>query len=381
LNRTPNAFDTEEMAAAWLVRLDVDTSEVALASWQQWLREDARHHAAFVRVEQGWRQAECLKSLRPLDWVVRADLLDAFPEMGRSEAAAGAGPSGGVGSPRMSSGLRLSRWLGQRHRSGLSGAPPLSTLGVALGAGAVTCLLVLAGWRFLMQPDHRVHQTERGGFERVVLPDGSTASLNTNSEIRVHFTHHHREIVLTRGEALFSVARDELRPFEVDAGANAVRALGTSFAVRLRTAGKVEVLVLQGEVAVDDRRPAGARSVLSSGDDAMIDTDGGPQIERVDAPGIAHKLAWIHGQIWFQHCALSEAIAEFNRYNSRQFVLADPALAELHIGGSFATTDPAAFMAALEHVFGIRALPPRPDAFGADVIQLVASRPRSVSEQ
>ena len=158
-----------------------------------------------------------------------------------------------------------------------------------------------------------------------------------------------------------------------------MRALGTCFSVRLRAAGKVEVLVLQGEVAVDDPRPASDRSVLSSGDDAMIDSDGGPQIERVDAPGIAHKLAWIHGQIWFQHCALSEAIAEFNRYNSRQFVLADPALAELHIGGSFATTDPAAFMAALEHVFGIRALPPRPDAFGADVIQLVASRPVGAS--
>ena len=327
------------------MRLDVDTSEVTLASWQQWLREDVRNHAAFVRVEKGWRQAECLKSLRPLDGAVRADLLDAFPEVGR---AVGGSPAGGAGLPH-------------------------STLAVALGAGALACLLVLTGWHFLTQADHRVHQTERGGFERVVLPDGSTASLNTNSEIRIHFTHRHREVVLTRGEALFSVARDELRPFEVAAGGNAVRALGTSFSVRLRAAGKVEVLVLQGEVAVDNPRPASERSALSSGDDATIDAQGRAQIERVDAPGMAHKLAWIHGQIWFQHCALSEAVAEFNRYNSSQFVLADPALAQLHIGGSFATTDPAAFMAALEHVFGIRPLPPRPHAFGTEVIQLVAS--------
>ena len=210
---------------------------MARAARRRHLRGDASFVAAVVA--RGRPASRCIrargaglaaggvsrKSLRPLDGVVRADLLDAFQEMGRSDA--GAGPSGGAGSPRMSSGLRLSRWLGLRHRSGLSGGSPLSTLGVALGAGAVTCLLVLAGWRFFMQPDHRVHQTERGGFERVVLPDGSTASLNTNSEIRVHFTHHHREIVLTRGEALFSVAHDELRPFEVDAGANAVRALGT----------------------------------------------------------------------------------------------------------------------------------------------------------
>jgi transmembrane sensor len=370
LNRTPNAFDTETQAAAWLVRLDADTSAATLALWQQWLREDARHHAAFVRVENGWRQAECLKSLRPLGGGVRVDLLDSFPGVrGRSAPglaeAAGAGCLGASGLPRW---LGLPRWFGASRLPA-----PHSVLAVALGAGALASLLVLAGWRFLTQPDHRVHQTERGGFERVVLPDGSTASLNTNSEIQVHFTHQHREIVLTRGEALFSVVHDELRPFEVDAGGNAVRALGTSFAVRLRAAGQVEVLVVQGEVAVDNPQSTGARPLLSSGDDATIDTEGRPHTDRVDAPGIAHRLAWTHGRIWFEHCALSAAIAEFNRYNSRQFVLADPALAQLHIGGSFATTDPAAFMAALEHVFGIRSLPPRPDAFGTEVIQLVGS--------
>jgi transmembrane sensor len=356
LNRTPDAFDTEDDAAAWLVRLDADASAATLALWQEWLREDDRHRAAFVRVEEGWRQAECLKSLRPIDGAVKPDLLDSVPRA----------PS------------RSRRGVADVTRAAF-GRGLYTSVAVALGASAVAGLLVLAGWRFLAQPDHRVHETERGGFERVVLPDGSTASLNTNSEIRVHFTHERREVVLTRGEALFSVARDTLRPFEVDVGGNAVRALATSFSVRLRAAGQVEVLVLQGGVAVDKPQPTGAASLLSAGDDAMIDTEGRARIEKVDAPGISHKLAWIHGEIWFQHCALSEAVAEFNRYNSRQFVLTDPALAQLHIGGSFATTDPAAFMAALEHVFGIRPLPPRPDAFGTEVIQLVASRPGATS--
>ena len=56
----------------------------------KWLREDARHHAAYVRVEEGWRQAECLKSLRPLDGTVRADLLDEVAGL----AACGAGVHG-----------------------------------------------------------------------------------------------------------------------------------------------------------------------------------------------------------------------------------------------------------------------------------------------
>jgi transmembrane sensor len=355
LNRSTNAFNTEATAAAWLVRLDADTSPVTLDLWQQWLREDARHHAAFVRVEQGWRQAECLKSLRPLDGEVRENLLEGLATTAESAV--------GRARPRDT-------------------PAPSGTLAVVLGAGIAASLLVLAAWHFFPRHDYQFHQTERGGFERVVLPDGSTASLNTNSEIRVHFTHHHREIVLTRGEAFFSVAHDELRPFEVNVGGNAVRALGTSFTVRLRPAGKIEVLVLTGEVTVDNPHSIGstdARALLSSGDDATIDTQGRAQIERVDAPGMAHKLAWIHGQIWFQHCALSEAIAEFNRYNSSQLILTDPALAQLHIGGSFVTTDPAAFMAALEDVFGIRPLPPERDAFGTEVIQLVATRPVETS--
>ena len=93
MNRTPNAFDTEETAAAWLVRLDADTSPVTLNLWQQLLHEDARHRAAFVRVEKGWRQAECLKSLRPLDGVVREDLLDGLPTAAGSEV-------GSTGPPR-----------------------------------------------------------------------------------------------------------------------------------------------------------------------------------------------------------------------------------------------------------------------------------------
>jgi ferric-dicitrate binding protein FerR (iron transport regulator) len=116
-HRTPKALDTEEAAAAWLVRLDADTSAATLASWQQWLREDTGHHAAFACVEKGWRRSECLQSLRPLDGAVKLDLMDGFP---------GAEPA--------------SRWtrVGWRAR--------YTSLAVALGAGALASLLVLAGW-------------------------------------------------------------------------------------------------------------------------------------------------------------------------------------------------------------------------------------------
>jgi ferric-dicitrate binding protein FerR (iron transport regulator) len=79
LKRTRDAFLTEVQAAEWLIRLEADASEANLAQWRHWLGENARHRAAYVRLERGWRETECLKRIRPLDGNVRLDLLDSFP--------------------------------------------------------------------------------------------------------------------------------------------------------------------------------------------------------------------------------------------------------------------------------------------------------------
>jgi transmembrane sensor len=91
---------------------------------------------------------------------------------------------------------------------------------------------------------------------------------------------------------------------------------------------------------------------------------------RPDASDIDRRLAWTRGQIWLNETTLTDAITEFNRYNSRRFVIADPSLATLRVGGSFATTDPKAFVAALERVFGIRALSVQ-DSAGVQTIRLI----------
>ncbi len=88
------------------------------------MREDSGHHAAFVRVERGWEQAECLKSLRPLDGAVKLDLMDGFP---------GVGPAS--------------------RRARACQRAPYTTLAVALGAAALTSLLVLAGWHLFVGLD------------------------------------------------------------------------------------------------------------------------------------------------------------------------------------------------------------------------------------
>jgi ferric-dicitrate binding protein FerR (iron transport regulator) len=139
LNRTPGAFDNEVQAAEWLVRLEADPSAATMSLWLRWLSKDARHHAAFARLEARWRQVDCLRSLRPLDGRVDVHLLETFP---------------GV---RPRSGPRRRRWW-RWHPSSLRA--PYGELAVAAAASALAALLVLAGWFFLVMLDTGV--TELG---------------------------------------------------------------------------------------------------------------------------------------------------------------------------------------------------------------------------
>jgi transmembrane sensor len=337
LSHPLDAVEIEAQAAAWLIRVEADNSAATLAQWQHWLNEDARHYAAYVRIERGWRRTDCLKKLRPPDGNVKLDVLDTFPGL---------------------------------HTSAPPRAPFRPKIWHLTGAGSLAIVtMALATWFHAARPEPGFRRTGLGGFERAVLPDGSTVLLNTNSEIRLHFTPRLRQVVLTRGEALFTVAHATGRPFDVTAGRTTVRAIGTSFAIRLRSDAQTEIIVARGKVAVSPES-ATTNWMLTAGDDLRVDTQGHAATARLATGDIDHRLAWTRGQIWLDQSTLAEAVAEFNRYNSRRFILADPELANLRVGGSFAATDPTAFIAALERVFGIRAVAAE-DISGAPIIRLL----------
>jgi transmembrane sensor len=227
------------------------------------------------------------------------------------------------------------------------------------------------------------------GFKKIVLDDGSIVHLNTHSAIRVRLSSDHREVTLERGEALFKVAHDSSRPFDVEAAGTTVRAVGTEFSVRLREPGEqtfgrkdVEVLVKEGRVAIDPPKgelertaalPASV-STLSAGETVTISANR-VHVEKVADTDVDRKLSWTEGRLWFERQRLADVVAEFNRYNRRQMVIADPAIADIRIGGGFEATDPESFVAALERTFGIRAFPsPSSGGDDPDVIRLVGMR-------
>jgi transmembrane sensor len=166
------------------------------------------------------------------------------------------------------------------------------------------------------------------------------------------------------------VAKNPARPFLVEAGAIAVRAIGTAFNVRLG-ASDVEVLVTEGRVVVgseversfshpplppsqpavpEGQRAPGVflavnqRALISTARPASAAVPVAPIVEEVAPDAVREALAWQGPRLVFVDTPLVDAIAQFNRRNPVQLVLADPELEAVLIGGSFRAQNVDAFV-------------------------------------
>jgi transmembrane sensor len=69
---------------------------------------------------------------------------------------------------------------------------------------------------------------------------------------------------------------------------------------------------------------------------------------------MAEGLGWRHGLLIFKYTTLADAAAEFNRYNDRKLVIADPAVGRMKIVGTFATNNVAAFADVAEDILHLK---------------------------
>jgi transmembrane sensor len=231
----------------------------------------------------------------------------------------------------------------------------------AIAASVALLSLAVGAWVYVEHFRWQQYETRVGGLSRVVLADGSVIDLNTDSAVRVRLGSV-REVQLLRGEGRFEVAHDGSRPFVVTAAGANVRALGTAFTVRLRAPAQVDVLVSEGRVAIASARVPRAPPLYAN--EAAIVLPDRVSVTRIEPQLLARRLAWMSGRIVLQGETLSEAIAEFNRYNKRQLAF-EPSIATLRVGGNFNATDPESFAAALASAFHLRI-----DPFSGDAIVL-----------
>lgn len=245
----------------------------------------------------------------------------------------------------------------------------------AIAAVAVALLsamtLVAAAPQDTTPPE--VHLTRIGETRRVELGPGASAHLNTDSALSVTNLADLCDIVLARGEALLEIRRNDRVRVRVRAGNVVVHPDAATFAVRLLDPDHVEVLVSAGSVVLASAS-SGPRRVFR---DTRLDANqsaraspAGLAIEPLEEAGVARRLAWTEGILWFDGQTLEQAAREINRYNVRQLIVADPRIRELHIGGRFRCTDLERFVEALDGL-GVRSLERGPAGAPGKTIRLV----------
>jgi transmembrane sensor len=402
------ANEIEQQAAQWVARIDLRGTPEEWTALDAWLNTSPRHRAAFLRLSVAWRRADELKKLAPLNGVVDPDLLD--PARWKPEPIDDLGPASRPAehADSRSTAARSLRvvastenptpadngWAAARLYRSRDDAPAnddadmfthevsggvrrfralaTSRLAASVTVLAITTLGGVGAWYAVEQRNTQTYSTHVGEFHRVLLEDGSSIQLNTDTEVRVRYSARYRHVDLMRGEALFQVAKNKAKPFDVEAGETTVRAVGTAFSVRLHEAGaneRVDVVVSEGRIAINppstQTYPAGSVATVRNGrvDATMAEED-----------DITSKLAWTTGRLMFQGEKLSDVVDELNRYNQRKLQVTDPDIAELRIGGTFQATDPDGFARALGATFGIKSrLVPR--SFGGDMITLDSGVP------
>jgi transmembrane sensor len=321
----------EEEAAEWLARRDsCRWSEADENAFEVWQSRATANRIAVIRLRTAWQHADRLQAL-------------------------GAGvPRGEI--PRAGC-WRLSTFFGHaqrapevRSRSGVSWARRIGLR--ALAAAAILMTAGVAGW-YVIEQELNTYRTSVGEIRSVVLEDGSTVTLNTNTAIHVSFDGRERRVELKRGESYFEVEKDAARPFVVSASGRRIVAVGTRFSV-LRKMDETRVVVTEGLVRVEDPDEGRAMTpaALPAGSVARAGS-AGVSVERKSVADAEVLITWRSGFIVLRDTPLIEAVAEFNRYNTKQLVVADPALAGLLVAGNLRATNVEAFVRVLTHGFPV----------------------------
>ena len=305
-------------AALWAARADRGLSTDEDSLLDAWLAEDVRHVGAFAKA-----RAVSLLTERTRAFGVGADKMLTQMENSPVPERSFSRPAQPVAA------------LSRRHALWMS-------------AAAAT-----AGFWFVLRAlphnlRERSYETGIGETKVVPLEDGSLVTLNTQSRVTVAYSAERRDISLARGEALFDVAKDKARPFVVLAGGMQVRAVGTSFTVKLVPNEPVQVLVREGVVEVKRPDIPTAPPVRVSAGSQAVASDNAPIVAASLSPSEVDKvLAWQIGRIAFEGETLRKAAADFARYSDTRIVIDDPAVSNMTITGLFVSNDPVGFAKAV----------------------------------
>lgn len=170
------------------------------------------------------------------------------------------------------------------------------------------------------------------GHYRVVLSDGSVVWLNSDSHLEypVNFTEEERRVKIC-GEAYFEVARDEMKPFIVEATLQSISVLGTKFNVTAYPSESIQTTLVSGSVKVVPENGAEA-VILIPGEQSVLDAVTGDL--SVSKVSVSDAISWKSGITSIDNMSLSKILKVISRTYDVDFELAGVQADQIYLQGS-----------------------------------------------
>ena len=317
-------LEIKDAAAIWFSRLRDPVKSVDLGNeFKAWLDEDLLHALAYEQCKTAWTLSKELDR----DADVQSEIVQARKK------------------------------LNSRFNHSWSSAL-FRTWKVNSAKLAAVVSILLLGFFYMatvVQPDE--YHTNVGEQRLLMLPDGSTAMLNTDTSLLTGYNDYSRRIVLQKGEAYFEVKPDANRPFEVHVNNSIVRAVSTEFNIAIQNEA-ISVTVAKGAVIIEmEDKETNTAQILAEvelGQVIKYRTDG--SLNEVVTADLERISAWRDRKIYFNSDKLIDAINEYNRYSSEKIILQEVSVQEQLITGVFYINDMESFIFALERAFNMVAI-------------------------
>ncbi|WP_415878270.1 FecR family protein [Methylomonas sp. TEB] len=296
----------DEQAVAWFIRLRADNvNNDDRTSFEHWLNLAAEHRDAFNEVCAMWGDTDLLKSLS-----ISAKVHGIAPKRSKK------------------------RYINTR-------------MPLALAACLVLAVSLSGQIRILSKADYSSAIGER---KTVLLEDGSTAMLNTDSAIAVNMKDGERSVELFKGEVFFDVKPDPRRPFLVHADHSTTRVLGTRFFVNQRKEND-EIKVLSGRVEVSENQIWKDPVVLGENETVTAYEASLGQPKKLDSK---LSTSWINGFLVYENETLEAVIETINRYRPGMVLFRDDSLRQLKINGRLSIRESHDMLKVLQRTMNVK---------------------------
>ena len=213
------------------------------------------------------------------------------------------------------------------------------TLRIVTRIAAAVLLVLTIGFllrNIIFGADKTIEVLAQNQVIETTLPDGSTITLNQGSSLQYpkNIDQNDTRTVELEGEAHFQVAHNPEKPFIVSAGDMRVEVLGTSFYVNTNGPdGKVQVILIDGSVALYHKDTPGDRTILKPCEQA----EATPENKEISVNNTFEEyfMVWKTRSMSFENERLDRVISIVSKAYNIPITLSNPASGNCRLSVSF----------------------------------------------